>query len=334
MIITCPRCATRYTVPAEKVGPQGRMVRCVRCGHEWRHHPEPGEVGGPTAPLAPENTLNERSAANAPTRKWPLAALAAGGVLALLAVGGIALFGNPLAGLFDRKIERPEGTFDPVALGTGNVSEIHTPTGLILSNIDRQLSEDGDVLMLTFTGQVTNTTKVPVSVPEIRVQLLDVRGVELDFWPATVAEDRLEGGQSTRWAVRFINPPLERIHAFKAFFRTAEPRSLGVQPAAREPEPFDDTAQSDPTAQQPAPMDDMAMDNMENAREPETNEPETSGTENGMQQPEAELPITETPPASDPAADEQAAISPLPLAVTDGRYATLLPAPVFADTTY
>src|SRR5262249_47524481 len=35
MILTCPSCATRYQVDEAKFPPQGRQVRCAKCGHVW-----------------------------------------------------------------------------------------------------------------------------------------------------------------------------------------------------------------------------------------------------------------------------------------------------------
>lgn len=36
MIIQCPACATRYEVPDQAVGREGRKVRCARCRHSWQ----------------------------------------------------------------------------------------------------------------------------------------------------------------------------------------------------------------------------------------------------------------------------------------------------------
>src|SRR5581483_9746554 len=40
MILTCPSCGTRYSVDGSKFPPQGRTVRCAKCGHSWHQAPE------------------------------------------------------------------------------------------------------------------------------------------------------------------------------------------------------------------------------------------------------------------------------------------------------
>lgn len=41
MIIECPACTTRYDIKAD-LPPEGRTVRCAKCGTVWRAMPESG----------------------------------------------------------------------------------------------------------------------------------------------------------------------------------------------------------------------------------------------------------------------------------------------------
>jgi predicted Zn finger-like uncharacterized protein len=50
MILTCPSCATRYTVADGAIPPGGRLVRCASCKHRWHQDPDPAE--GETTPIA------------------------------------------------------------------------------------------------------------------------------------------------------------------------------------------------------------------------------------------------------------------------------------------
>lgn len=49
MILTCPRCATRFLVEEEEIPPDGRKVRCGDCGEEWLAEPQLAQEAGPTA---------------------------------------------------------------------------------------------------------------------------------------------------------------------------------------------------------------------------------------------------------------------------------------------
>ena len=46
MILTCPNCATRYQADEAKFPPEGRVVRCAKCGQTW-HQPGPVPEAAP-----------------------------------------------------------------------------------------------------------------------------------------------------------------------------------------------------------------------------------------------------------------------------------------------
>lgn len=54
MIVSCPACATRFSLDASLLGPNGRNVRCAKCGHRWHQQPP-----APVESLAAEVSASE-----------------------------------------------------------------------------------------------------------------------------------------------------------------------------------------------------------------------------------------------------------------------------------
>jgi len=40
MLISCPKCATNFSVPDKALQPKGRMLKCAKCAHKWFQSPE------------------------------------------------------------------------------------------------------------------------------------------------------------------------------------------------------------------------------------------------------------------------------------------------------
>lgn len=66
MILSCPRCATRFEVPASALGTKGRKVRCTACHHIWFAQAEPSAAASanraPDRPAVATGSPGEQAA--------------------------------------------------------------------------------------------------------------------------------------------------------------------------------------------------------------------------------------------------------------------------------
>ncbi|MBB4266321.1 DUF3426 domain-containing protein [Roseospira visakhapatnamensis] len=68
MKINCPNCETGFSLPDTALGPRGRRLKCVRCGHVW--HQEPSGENGLTADTT-ASVAASLEALSAPSRATP-----------------------------------------------------------------------------------------------------------------------------------------------------------------------------------------------------------------------------------------------------------------------
>ncbi len=235
MILTCPRCATRFLVNSAAIGAAGREVRCGRCGNAW-FAAEDGGVEAAVAPAPPaepepaplpdaEDSSEDRPPpaqelsihaekplgpvrsapprANVPPddpnrRRWPVRMAWVALIAVLIGIGAAA-------SLYREEVIAVLPAAEPAYAAIGIESE---PPGfglnLIIETFDRS-EQDGQII-LRVSGRIENATGTRLRVPALRAALFDAEQRELQGWtvPAPVASLPPNGNE--RFKTEFANP--------------------------------------------------------------------------------------------------------------------------------
>jgi len=178
MIVTCPSCSTRYLVETEKLGAQGRMVRCGSCGHTWHQ-------ASPDAPVVelmmPETTLGpgeKRGLPAIPERKRTRKSLAAFLIILLLLAGA----GWGAVFMRDRVMALvPQTARFYAKLGLGPAQPQSGP-GVELRNVTPTRGFENGLPVLLIDGQVVNLSSSTRKVPRLKAILRDAHDQELTSW--------------------------------------------------------------------------------------------------------------------------------------------------------
>lgn len=233
MILTCPACQTRYQADAAKFPPQGRTVRCARCGHVWHElppEPEPQPEPEPelevfVAPPPPSQPVYEREEPETeqyvqpPERDeepqaeaepvpepvahspWPRRILLSTGWLGLGAIVAVILVA---AVLYRQDIVQ---VWPQSASLYSRFGMKVTAAGLQIDDVRWQEELRGGQVVGTVTGALTNMSNRELPVPQIRVGLVDGDKRELYHWTFAPDVMTLGPGQSTHFVNRLSNPP-------------------------------------------------------------------------------------------------------------------------------
>ena len=203
MILSCSACLTRYLVDPTLLGPEGRVVRCAKCGHHWMQTPPkdlPKQVVSPplhAAPRAIPRGSNLPALPRQPARTgalgWMALAVIVAGVLGggVLARETIVAAWPPAARLYETvglPVERPGA-------------------GLELRNMASSRRVVDGVPVLIIEGEVTNVSDGVRDVPKMRAALHDVKEREVRQWTFSAVQTRLMPGESGSFVTRVDNPP-------------------------------------------------------------------------------------------------------------------------------
>ncbi|CAO3426996.1 DUF3426 domain-containing protein [Azospirillum doebereinerae] len=195
MIVSCPSCSTRYTLSDASLGPDGRKVRCAKCGNMWWQRPKAAPDFADVMADAPTEIRPPRSAAKTkpagkPAKAPPDRRTAVG--LAALAVilGGIAAGGYVARDAVVR-------AWPPVALLYETIGlPVEPPgAGLTLQNVRSEQKVEGGVAVLIVDGQIANNSDAPRPVPRLRATALGGDQKPLQAWTMGASPEQLLPGE-------------------------------------------------------------------------------------------------------------------------------------------
>ncbi|WP_026868474.1 DUF3426 domain-containing protein [Inquilinus limosus] len=218
MIVTCPSCSTRYLVDPAAIGPDGRRVKCARCGHIWREslvepvppppaEPQPvlvGPAATQAAPSAVGHITNLPVVITPRRRDGPAVGLA----LAVLLIGGLAGVGyfarDSIVRFWPPAIRLYDTIGVPVTepIQTGALGR-----GLVLRGLEVRRVAGNGAEQVVVTGRVENRALVTRPVPPIEVRLLDASRAVVARTPLVVTTETLAPDQSVQVAATVETPP-------------------------------------------------------------------------------------------------------------------------------
>ena len=243
MILTCPACATRYSVAEGAVPPDGRTVRCASCAHSWRATPASADATPSPMRFDPEPAFAGASATAAPLQRRFRAkvqaeretrqAVAAGVVWAVLAAAFLTVLGG--AALFRVQVVRL------IPQTAGAYAAVHmpvNPVGLALEGVAGGPGLQDGRAVLVVTGAQRNVETGPRAPSALRVSLFDKGGAVVASQVLPAPDGALAPGDVHAFKATFADPPITAAEfgvdfAFAAKAAAAPAARHGPPPALR-----------------------------------------------------------------------------------------------------
>ena len=219
MILTCPSCSAQYFADDKAIGANGRTVRCAACAHSWFAQPELSleekleaaslsrekverqrQEHSPAAPsVAPHLAFREKEFSRKESGSRLAALTAWGGTAAVFfALGiGAVVKRDDVVRMF------PEAS-SAYAMAGLDVN----PFGLEFADVAADRRLEGTVPVLTVSGTILNVSDRPQAVPNVRVDLRDDAGFEVESILVTPEALSVGPGGEVSFSSRLDSPSL------------------------------------------------------------------------------------------------------------------------------
>lgn len=222
MILTCPDCATRYFVADDKLGGEGKAVRCAACGARWTARakaeveielslsPELGAVAEDVtervepAPEVPEfpKALPQKFRAQAAEKSAMRRAIAHGAVWAVLIAILVGAFAASIVFRVEvvRLVPRAASAYAMAGLKVNAI-------GLTFENVSaRPALQDGHAALVV-SGEIRNIESQAATAPALRINVFNRTGARVATMVSRIEDARVAPGESHHFVIPMLDPP-------------------------------------------------------------------------------------------------------------------------------
>lgn len=257
MLIVCPSCARRYSVDVERIGTEGRSVRCASCreaffvpppaqddgeqafapenaqaGDGWQAAPGAGDEEPASAFVNDNGFLDQRRIprGTAPgTRgsrrrgdghkggRWPRAGLVAGLFVAMGLAAGLVAERDAVVAAAPRLAVLYELAQLPANM-----------RGLAFRNVTSEVVDEPGGKLLVVAGEIENVTGQTRPVPALSLTVKGSAGDTIYTWTSRAPRDELEPGEVQNFRARLASPPPDGQNVLVHFVKTGAAGALAA----------------------------------------------------------------------------------------------------------
>lgn len=223
MILTCPECATRYSVKSSAIGPEGRTVRCSSCSANWFVSSDPDALllkdnetaarsGPPTIGLGEAKPVQNGIGAHVAMRDKADQRRRSRRLFGVSMIWGVTLSILALAAVLGYIFRQEVVNIDPRSATIYKAFGIEvTQSGLTFENsVTRSLLVDGEPVLVV-NGAVRNLAGQSKDIPLVELSLHSQDGETLAGWIVEVSTLPLEKGERAEFSSQYPNPPIDAV---------------------------------------------------------------------------------------------------------------------------
>ena len=231
MIVTCPKCASRFHVADKALGTDGRKVRCGSCAHAWMQKPivqeapvvaEVAFVDPAPEPKAPEPAPAPKESPREPTKtKLPRPAAPRNRptsisriiiwLVFIVLIAGILVGGYRYRQLVVNRWPSATGVYEAVG-----ISVIPPPSysfTFVKEKVETKFETVDGKSVLSVSGVITNKSTRPRPVPQIRIFVRDKDRKLVQTWDFNIEKKSLKAGESAdfKTMIKNLAPGADKI---------------------------------------------------------------------------------------------------------------------------